>query len=211
MLAVGMAAGVAFSAVATLLAFKAFRAADDFSNVMRKDGFDFTELRTPGNDWRGPEIGEKIDLKSLKGSDGQTLAGVIGEGPVMLVAVDPTCALCKTAADTMRDIKGRLSSSGVPYYAVSFVPVEGNFHRYAGSLGVGQPSFLWTREEAAPPDSLLNAVQPTHILVARDGTVLRAWPGSNPAKPIRDRMGGQIVADTGVIIETLRALPREAR
>lgn len=210
-LVVGLAAGIALAAVADLLAFKTFKPADDFSGIMRKDGFDFTELRAPKNEWRGPELGEKIDLRRLQGPDGRTLADAVVEGPIMLVGVDPTCALCKTAADMMGNIRERLSPLHVPYYAVSFVPVEGDFYRYAASLGMGRPAFRWSRDEGEPPDSLLKAVQPSHILIARDGTVLRVWPGANSAQQIRDRMGSQIVADTGVIIETLAALSREAK
>lgn len=210
-LIVGLAAGVALAAVAALIAFKSIKPAQDFSNVMRKDGFDFTELRAPAHEWRGPEIGEKVNLKRLKGPDARTLADAVGEGPVMLVGVDPTCAMCKTAADTLRDIRERMASSGVAYYAVSFVPVEVDFHRYTDSLGVGRQSFLWSSEEGGPPDPLLKAVQPTHILIAQDDTVLRVWPGANDEKQIRDRMGSQIVADTGVIIDTLEVLSRGAK
>lgn len=37
-------------------------------------GFDFNPLRSADNEWRGPDIGEKIDLTRLKTRDGKTLA-----------------------------------------------------------------------------------------------------------------------------------------
>lgn len=209
MLTVGVAVGLSLAAAAALLAARVLRPADDDpSQLMRKDGFDFSELRAPGKPWRGPEIGEKIDLRRLRAADGRALADVAGAGPVMLVSVNPTCSMCRVAADTMKDVRARLSPLGVPYYVVAFAPVGENFHAYAASLGVGEPSFFWSQDGGAPPDSLLEAVQPSHILIARDGTVLRVWPGANKAKPVRDRMGAQIVADTGVIVETLAALSR---
>lgn len=208
MLGAGLALGLGLAAVVVLLGARAAAPADDTSQVMKKDGFDFTELRAPDKPWRGPEIGEKIDLTRLRGAGGRALSEEGGEGPLMLVAVDPTCAMCGVAADTMKEIEARLSSLGVPYYMVAFVPVGGNFHAYAGSLGAGRRSLLWPHDAGPPPDSLLEAVQPSHILVDRGGTVLRVWPGSNRAKPVRDRMAAQIVADASVVVETLAALSR---
>jgi len=205
---VGAVVGIALAA-ASLVAFKRLsRPADDLSGVMRKDGFDVTVLRAPGSAWRGPEIGGEIDLNRLKGHDGQTLASAIEEGPVMLVVVNPTCAMCRTASDTMKDIRERLSSMRVPYYAVAFVPVKGDFYGYAKTLGVGTEAFLWSQDEGSPPDSLVNAAQPSHILIDRSGRVLRVWPGAHAAKQVRDRMGSQIVADTGVIMDAFEVMSR---
>ncbi|MDQ3920632.1 MAG: hypothetical protein M3348_19400 [Acidobacteriota bacterium] len=207
--AAGAAAGAALAAA--LVRPGASGPAGGLADVMRKDGFDFTELRAPGRAWRGPEIGETIDLNRLKADGGGTLAGVMGDGPAMLVIVNPTCGTCVAAADMMNDIRERLSPRRVPYYPVAFVTVKGDFYRYARALGAGPHAFLWSHDEGAPPDSLANAVQPSHILIDREGRVLRVWPGANAAKPVRDRMGGQIVADTVVILDTLEALSRKTK
>lgn len=209
MLALGAVAGVVLTAA---VAFAAARATqpehDKFSELMRKDGFDFTTLRAPGKEWRGPEAGERIDLSRLRGADGRTLAERAGGRPLMLAAVDPSCGMCKAATDMMRGVRGGLTPLGTPYYVVSFVPVEGDFYKYAASLGVGDGAFLWASEEAPPPDSCLKAVQPSHILVSADGAVLRVWPGANPVKAVRERMGTQIVSDASAIIEALDAIAR---
>jgi hypothetical protein len=205
---VAVAAGLSLAAVAAVLVAKAFRPADDLSHVMRKDGFDFSELRAPGNQWRGPEIGEKIDLRRLRGADGRTLADVTGEGPTMLVAVDPTCAMCRIAADTMKDINSRLSPLNVPYYVIAFVPVGDNFHAYAESLIAGRPSFIWTQDEGVPPDSLLDAVSRRTFSSPVTAPCSASGRAPNKAKPVRDRMGAHLVADANVIVDTLTALSR---
>src|ERR1044072_9375308 len=53
------------------------------------EGFDFNQLRTAENEWRGPNIGEKIDLTRLKMKDGKTLASMAGKRPIMLVSINP--------------------------------------------------------------------------------------------------------------------------
>lgn len=39
-------------------------------------------------------------------------------------------------------------------------------------------------------------VVPSQLLVRRDGTILRTWPGTTKSKKTRFRMVNQIVADT---------------
>ena len=47
---------------------------------------------------------------------------------------------------------------------------------------------------------------PSHLLLDRNGTVIRVWPGSYADKAVRDRMARQILADTSVVLETLTAV-----
>lgn len=173
MLVVGFAAGFSLAAVAALVVTRADKPADTLSNLMRKDGFDFTELRAPSKPWRGPELGEKIDLSRLKGADGRTLADVAADGPAMLVAVKPSCRMCRTAADTMQEIGARLSVLGIPYHIVAFVPVEENFHAYVGSLGAGQSSFVWSQDGEAPPAAIVLSLPWKRKAVALDGGLSR--------------------------------------
>jgi len=85
----------------------------------------------------------------------------------------------------------------VPYVLVSATtkrPAE-EFFDYAGSLGVDAPAFMWSSKEP-PPESLFTMVVPSHILVRRDGTILRTWPGTTKSQRVRFQMVNQIVADT---------------
>lgn len=164
------------------------------------EGFDFAPLRSAENEWRGPEIGEKIDLTRLKKKDGTTLASVVGQRPIAVVLVSPTCTMCKTAADEMRYLHQKLATLDIDYYLVSFAPPPQNvdFFKYGDSLGVGAPSFLWDAASGGPPASAYKMTVPSHLLISSDGSVICAWPGANETKGIRDR----IVADTLVAANT---------
>jgi hypothetical protein len=69
---------------------------------------------------------------------------------------------------------------------------------------------LWRiRSEAITedsPESIFKMTTPSHILLRNDGIVIRVWPGSFKDKPVRQLMARQIVADTGVAIDTLKAM-----
>ncbi len=208
----GAAAGIALAALVGVIALYPTSKAKDGPNLLMKDGFDFNTLRSSNKEWGGPDIGETVDMNRLKGHDGETLASIIGDRPAMLVVVDPRCSMCKVAADQMNYVRNQLLPMRVAYYVTDFSPVDRNFYqRYATGLVDGVPAFLWSQDEVTPPQSLLKIVQPSHILIDHSGTVLRVWPGSNATKTVRDRMGSQIVFDTGVIIDTLQALTLEPK
>jgi hypothetical protein len=172
------------------------------------EGFDFNLLRTADNEWRGPDIGAKIDLTRLRMKDGKTLSSVVGKRPVVLISVNPACAMCAIAKDEMSYLREKLSSMDIDYYLVFFASEtpKADFFQYSDSLKVGAPSFLWNFEAGQPPESLVVMTNPSHLLLNRDGTVIRVWPGSYKDKPVRDRMARQIIADTLVVIDTLNAL-----
>jgi hypothetical protein len=175
------------------------------------EGFDFNPLRSADNEWRGPDIGEKIDLTSLRMKDGKSLASVVGKRPIVLVSVNPACAMCKTARDEMSYLREKLSSMDINYYIVCFASEtrQVDFFKYGDSLGLGAPEFLWNAEAGPPPESVSRMVNPSHLLINIDGTVIRVWPGSYKDKLVRRRMVLQIVADTLVATDTLTAiLPR---
>jgi hypothetical protein len=172
------------------------------------EGFDFSHLRSPEVEWRGPDIGVKLDLNRLSSNDGLTLASVVGKRPIMLVSVNPTCAMCKTAKDEMSYLRQKLTSKEIQYYMVCFDPKISaeDFFSYSDSLKVEAPAFLWNKQEGLPPKSVLTMVNPAHLLLNSDGTVIRVWPGSNKDKGVRDRMANQIVSDTSVATDTLSAV-----
>lgn len=175
------------------------------------EGFDFNLLRAADNEWRGPEIGAKIDLTRLRMKDGKTLARVIGKKPVVLVSINPACAMCKTARDEMSYLREKLASLDINYYLVGFASEtpQLDFFRYSDSLRVGAQSFLWNSEAGRPPESIVIMTNPSHLLLNSDGRVIRVWPGSYNDKAVRDRMARQIITDTLVATDTLKAiLPR---
>ena len=180
------------------------------TNPFLIEGFEFNVLRTAENDWRGPDIGAKIDLTRLRMKDGKTLAGVVGKRPVVLASVNPACAMCGVARDEMSYLREKLSSMDINYYLVFFASEtpKADFFQYSDSLKTGAPGFLWNVEAGPPPESLVVMTNPSHLLLNSDGTVIRVWPGSYKDKPVRDRMARQIMADTLVVIDTLKALSR---
>jgi hypothetical protein len=208
----GLILGCGITLCLTLLVRKTPADATPKSALFAKEGFDFSAILHKDNEWRGPDIGEKLDLTQLKEKDGSTLANVIGKRPAMLVAVNPDCGMCTLAADEMRYIRDQLSSTGIGYYPVSFQPTDEGFdpNAYIGSLDLGKVAFQWAAGTPIPQESILNMTSPSHILVGLDGTVIKVWPGSYGEKSVRDRMGKQIVADTLIINDTLNVLNQRA-
>lgn len=172
------------------------------------EGFDFNRLRSTDNEWRGPDIGEKIDLTRLTMKDGKSLASIIPKRPIMIVAVSPSCAMCAIAVDEMSHLREKLSSMEINYYIVSFTPPTPgtDFFKYSDSLNVGAPGFLWNADAGPPRESLFIMTTPTHLLLNYDGTVIHVWPGSHQERPVRQRMARQITADTLVAIDTINAI-----
>lgn len=171
-------------------------------------GFDFNPLRSADNEWRGPDIGEKIDLTRLKTRDGKTLASMVGKRPIVLVSINPDCGMCSIASDEMSHLHKKLSSMDINYYMVFFAAQtpQSDFFKYSDSLNVGAPSFLCNAEAGVPPESIFRMTAPSHLLLNSDGTVIRVWPGSYEDKPVRQRMARQIIADILVATDTLNAL-----
>lgn len=172
------------------------------------EGFDFDPLRGADIEWRGPDIGEKIDLSRLKTKEGRTLARVVDKGPIVLVSVNPACPMCRKATDEMNDLREKLTGMKLGYYVVCFESETPHFDffKYSASLNVNAPSFLWNADGGPPPSSLFKMTNPSHLLLDSDGTVIRVWPGSYADKEVRDRMARQIIADTLVATETRSAL-----
>jgi len=168
------------------------------SSHSQSEGFDFNVILSNGKVGTGPEIGERIDLENLTGPDGKSLANSIGLHPVVIVAVNPGCAMCRVSADKMSEIRTRLEPAGVEYYIVSFAtssnPIA--FFKFADSLNLGAPAFLRSTGEVTLPERFTAMVVPSHFLIDRNGKVLKKWPGSNNAEAIRQRMANQIVTDT---------------
>ena len=174
------------------------------------EGFDFGLLRTREIDWRGPDLGHKLDLTRLEDRSGKTLASVIGNGPAMLVSVNSQCGMCSIAKDQMLRLRSELSSKGLNYYVLFFATQtpESDF-QYADALNLGAQTFVWNGNSGPPPEDVFKMAVPSHLLINSDGTVIRVWPGSYDDKSVRDRMAQQILADTSVVIDTLNVIHSE--
>jgi hypothetical protein len=201
----GLIAGLLIAFVLAGIMTKAYkrRGAPPVSGFLLKQGFDFRALRTAA--WKGPAIGEKIDLKMLKAADGSGIASLVGKQPVLLVSINPACAMCSVARDEMSFIWQKLVPAGVQYYPVCFSPIDSdkNFYEYAKSLGFPAPAFEW-QGSVTPASSILDMTVPSHLLVDQQGTVLQVWPGSYGEKEVRKRMASQIIDDTLLINEAFR-------
>lgn len=160
------------------------------------EGFDFSPvLRLEDETNTGLKVGEVIDLSSLVGKDGQSLANLIDSTPVVLAIITPDCGMCVLAKDEMKYIRENLSPSGTQYYITSFTyPDAESVFRYSDASGVGAQTFIWKADQELP-EAFLAMVVPYHVLVDSKGTIIRKWPGSHADEGIRDRMARQIVTD----------------
>ena len=84
------------------------------------------------------------------------------------------------------------------------------FYSYADSLGIDAPRLLWSEQKVTAQGSLSTMAVPSHVLVDRNGIILRKWIGSNQDKSIRQRIATQVISDTWVIAETSKALSNGA-
>lgn len=178
------------------------------SNLFLTEGFDFARIRSADIEWRGPEIGDHVDLTRLRGKEGKSLKDIVDKRPIMLVSTNPDCGMCRTASDEMNHLRVELLKKDIKYY-VTFFPAQipqVDFFKYSASLNLDAESFLWDAEAGPPPPAIVSMTNPSHLLLNSDGTIIRVWPGSYSDKRVRERMARQILADTFVVIDTLNAL-----
>jgi hypothetical protein len=201
----GLIVGAALAAtVATVLQLPA-RKQRTLAASYLLEGYDFSGLRSKDNVWRGPQVGEKINLANLIERNGSTLENTIQQGPVMIATVSAACEFCKLAKDQMQFVQSHVALKNVKYYFVSFEAREAdpNFYRFCDALNSAIPAFRWSNDVSPPQESLSKIVTPAHLLVDRDGTVLEVWPGTSREQAVRDGMARQIVNDVSVILDTL--------
>ncbi|HKR02318.1 MAG TPA: hypothetical protein VJT09_16700 [Pyrinomonadaceae bacterium] len=167
------------------------------SNARTNGGFDFAANLSEDGSGNGPEIGERINIALLEDSDGTTLANAINSQFTIVTIVDPACGACRVASDQMRDIRDRVVPAGVQYCFVSVTTrqKQQDFAKYIRSLGISAPAYLWATDKP-PVDALYTVVLPSHILIDRNGVVIRKWLGTDKRKEVRARMANQIVSDT---------------
>ncbi|HVF55605.1 MAG TPA: hypothetical protein VM934_05620 [Pyrinomonadaceae bacterium] len=160
------------------------------------NGFDFTSHLN--QDWSGPNVGERIDLTFFKGRQGERVTDDNGNELLMLATVEPECGAVRAARDEMRVVHDHLERIGVKYKLLSLTASghPADFFAYSDSLGIDAPAFMLQPGGPQPLPSLSSMVIPSHILVDRNGVVLRKWPGTSQSSAIRQRMANQIVADT---------------
>ena len=169
------------------------------SQILLKQGFDFQQIRAGNYSWKGPALGEKIELTMLKATDGSTLNAVVDKPLIMLFAVNPQCRVCTMAQDQMKFVRENLMPLNVDTYPICFDPVDGDekIAKYAESLGFTERAFAW-RGSTPPPASVLDMNVPSALLVDREGTIVQVWPGSHSESEVRQRMATQITADKSI-------------
>jgi hypothetical protein len=171
------------------------------SETRTNGGFDFAANLSEDGSGNGPEIGERINIALLKDSGGITLENAINSRFTIVTIVDPACGACRVASDQMRDIRDRVVTEGVQYCFVSVTTRQnqGGFAKYIRSLGINAPAYLWAAGEP-PIDALYTMVLPSHILIDRNGVVIRKWVGTDKRKEVRAKMANQIVSDTLAVL-----------
>lgn len=168
------------------------------------EGFDFKLILDQNSNNIGPKVGERIDLIKLISSEGKTMASIAGIQPIMIVPISSSCAMCKIAADQMRDVRERVQQLGVQFFPVLLTPSKQplSFFSYAASLNIDSRAFIWSPEYSPPPESLIKIIVPSHLLLDHTGIVLGKWPGGHKEEAVRKRMANQIVADTAEILSS---------
>lgn len=177
-------------------------------NVLLTEGYNFRKIRNSDNSWRGPELGERINLHQLKDSDGKSLAQVVGTPNILLVTLDPECAYCRASGDLINSLSDGEEQNRIEYYPISFARIDdtNDIEQLAMSLGFQSKVFTWANEGEMPQESLQNIVTPAHLLLDNTGKVLQVWAGSSREKEVRKKMGQQILSDINVINDTLKVI-----
>lgn len=211
---IGVLAGVIIAFSLAALAIKnsgLFLQKQPTSEAMFTEGYDFRKIRNSNNSWRGPNLGERINLSQLKNSDGRSLAENVNTRNIMLVTLDPECGICVLSGDLINSVREGLQPIKIQYYPTSFARFENSddIDQYAISLGFQSKPFTWAKESELPQESLQNIVTPSHLLLDNTGKVLQVWAGSSQENDVRQRMNQQIIADTIIINETLTALEQK--
>jgi hypothetical protein len=181
--------------------------------ALAQDGFNFTPSLRPTRRYAYPALGERIDLKNLveTSSDAadRRLADMLNGQLALLVAVDPSCGFCKLGKDQMKSVHDQITPNGISYSLVAFGPTDPEaLSKYRDSISPDIHFFVWPNKTKLPQSSILEMPTPTHILVDREGTILRLWPGSSSEKQDRSRMATQIVSDTLAVAEAVDALTK---
>lgn len=170
-----------------------------FSNYFHASGgFDYaSRLINKEADWKGPEVGEKIAVQFYKDKDGKSLLESINSDIVVLATVDENCRFSKMSVDQIDYIQTMAKSNGIDYLLVSFnlknSPRE--FFDFAQSINFSAKSFAWFGNEDEMLASLPKMIVPSHLIINKNGEILRVFPGTDVEKQIRDQMANQIVAE----------------
>lgn len=101
-LIVKLVVGIGLSFTMAALAARYYVSPTERQVALPLEGFNYRILLSEtSNDkptWRGPRIGERIDLAKFKDRNGNTLADLMNKRPVMLALVNPSCQMCKVGA-----------------------------------------------------------------------------------------------------------------
>lgn len=166
------------------------------------EGYDFRTYQSGDPDFAKHTIGEKLELTKIVSSGGRRLSE-FDESFILLNVTDPQCGYSRLAKDVLQNVRGTAVDLGIRYVPVIFVPVpeHTNLERYSRNLGFDE-AYRW-EAHSFPPDLYSRMATPSHILVKKDGTILRVWFTSNKNAQIRKRMSSQLSLELRLIVETL--------
>lgn len=97
----------------------------------------------------------------------------------------------------MRFLDESLTAEGVNYYIVCFSPKQSSasLSDYVHSIGLRTDSFIWTNGLENVLPSIKIIAYPSHILIDKNGVVIKTFPGTSNEKAVRDRMVRQVLKE----------------
>lgn len=181
----------------------------NFHEQFYTQGYSFRNAQKIDDDFAKYKIGESLDLAKLRMTNGSELLSLTDGRLILLSVVNPDCIYCKLSQDIIDGIRNDLVDSNVGYYLVVFTPVpdEINLREYARSIGFSD--VLTWENISRPPTLLISMPTPAHVLLDRNGTILKVWFNSSRDADVRKRIENQIVDDVHLISETYGAITQK--
>jgi len=171
-------------------------------------GYNFRAVQATDEDFSQYRIGEKIELTKLRSIRPDSSQLFEDAKLILLVVVDPECPFVKISGDISKEIKSRLSNSGIRYLPVVFTSVKPNVDLLAYAQSIGFHDLLIRDQASGSLDILSRMPTPSHVLVDNEGIILQVWFSSSRDFEVSRRMSAQIISDTSLIYETYIATER---
>ncbi len=172
------------------------------AQLITENGFKFESIVNDPKLWLGPQVGFPIDTSKLQDQQEQSLTGVVeSENLTMLIAVDRECQVCSHSIEYLNEVRQQLAERNIKYCIISFKPDSSDeYFRFARTLNMDAPSFLWAQRDAVVPSPLSLMALPTHLLVDSQHRIRGIWPGGAEGKTVRGKMAHQIISDIDMLL-----------
>lgn len=160
-------------------------------------GYDYNFIRRKGYDWTGPDAGQIISLNYLKNKDEIPLSEKFDSQLILITVLDPECGACRAAGDQINYLERQIKSLDFGYAVVSFSRKLSHkeLSLFLTTQNIFTEPFLWTDETGNILPSIKKMVLPTHILIDKQGRVIKTFPGTSNERAIRERMTNQILEE----------------